>query len=110
MEEPVSSDIAVQKRIDAGIELFQSCITGAKEVFEISFGKPTSYYDGEKKNVLEIAHRLFGACVTSEHIKGLADGSGDRLTVEVESIGNEDGDGPCSGEDGSSCTGNISGF
>lgn len=64
-----SKDVIVQARLDAACELYQSCITKSRDILEASFGKPTSYYDGEKRHVLDIASSIFSLVVRPEDIE-----------------------------------------
>lgn len=76
-----NSELNSQKRIDAACEIFASCMVKAKEILEEHFGKPTSYYDGEKKNVLSLANRLFDVSATEITIKEIV---GQRVNTEIE--------------------------
>lgn len=59
----------VQNKISAAGQFYQSCITEAKQILESVFEKPVSYYDGEKRHVLDIASRLFDLTISSKDIE-----------------------------------------
>ena len=66
------NNLEVQSRIEAGCQIYNSCIAEAKKITEAIFGAPSSYYDGEKKHVLTIAAQLFDMCVDRADVDKIA--------------------------------------
>lgn len=105
-----SRDVEAQARIDAACELYQSCIVKAKTMLESTFGKPTSYYDGEKKNVLQIAESFFNVAVTRQDIFDVVAKVYSNIDVALIEASDED-DGEVKGGDKGSVSNNpIMGF
>lgn len=65
-------DQKIAAKISAATEIYGSVLSSAKEMLEAKFGKPTSYYDGEKQKVLQIADAIFRIAVLPEDINRLA--------------------------------------
>jgi len=80
-EAGVDIDIKIQARLDASAELYSSCIVKAKDIIAVVFGEPKTYYDGEKKHVLDIAQRLFDSAIFEEDISLLSESSMSKIRV-----------------------------
>jgi hypothetical protein len=54
-------------RVDAGLELYQQIIKRTRVMLEQTFEyKPSSYHEGERRQVLEIARDIYSRTVTPE--------------------------------------------
>lgn len=60
-------------RIQAVASLYSECIGKTVEMFETTFGKPPSYYDGEKRNIIDVASRIFAEAVRESEISEFAE-------------------------------------
>lgn len=91
------SDHIIMARAHVATEIMAGIIASTKATLEKSFNKPTSYYDGEKKNVLMIAKTVFECCVSSEDIDRIANNS-----VIPEIIDASEANKPCDIDNGKS--------
>lgn len=66
------NDHFVAAKTRVAIELMSSAISATKEMLEQNFQKPTSYYNGEKGHVLDIARTVYQYSVTNEDVERLA--------------------------------------
>lgn len=97
-------DQIVMSRAHVATELFGGIIASTKDVLEKVFKKPvSSYYDGEKKNVLLIAKTIFEYSVTPEDIDRLSKNMTMPEVFDATSIleesPSEDGSTACSDSD-----------
>jgi len=66
------SDLHVHNKINAAVEIYDYCIDIAKKNLEEKFGRPSNYYEGEKKLITAIADTVFHTTVTSSDIEEYA--------------------------------------
>lgn len=95
METPrIESELTAVSRCDAAFELYLYILRRTRKMMEGEFGKPTSYYSGEKECLITSAAAVYRAVVSPEILDNLQAIKDSKEMTVIEDVVLEEDDDP----------------
>lgn len=86
-----NSDEILELKISASMEIFFGIVSNVKDRLESEFGKPNSYYEGEKRVICEISRSIFDTAVSEEDVMKRVSKNANISILDTILIDNRDG-------------------